>query len=75
MVFSLEHDIKVTKSYQNLLPTQSVIVVHTVLLIIIIRKSFNISSSEKYSIQADSRSPFIRNFLISQNRINMKIGS
>jgi hypothetical protein len=26
-------------------------------------------------IQADSRSPFIRNFLISQNHINMKIGS
>jgi hypothetical protein len=31
MVFSLEHDIKVTKSHQNLLPTQSLIVVHTVL--------------------------------------------
>jgi hypothetical protein len=30
MVFSLQHDIKVTKSHQNLLPTQSVIVVHTV---------------------------------------------
>jgi hypothetical protein len=30
MVFWLEHDIKVTKSHQNLLPTQSVIVVHTV---------------------------------------------
>jgi hypothetical protein len=30
MVFSLEHDIKVTKSHQNLLPTQSVIVAHTV---------------------------------------------
>jgi hypothetical protein len=30
MVFSWEHDIKVTKSHQNLLPTQSVIVVHTV---------------------------------------------
>jgi hypothetical protein len=30
MVFSLDHDIKVTKSHQNLLPTQSVIVVHTV---------------------------------------------
>jgi hypothetical protein len=29
MVFSLEHDIKVTKSHQNLLPTQSVIVAHT----------------------------------------------
>jgi hypothetical protein len=28
-----------------------------------------------YGIQADSRSPFIRNFLISQNHINMKIGS
>jgi hypothetical protein len=27
------------------------------------------------SIQADSRSPFIRNFLISPNHINMKIGS
>jgi hypothetical protein len=26
-------------------------------------------------IQADSRSTFIRNFLISQNHINMKIGS
>jgi hypothetical protein len=26
-------------------------------------------------IQGDSRSPFVRNFLISQNRINMKIGS
>jgi transposase len=30
MVFSLEHDIKVTKSHQNLLPTQSVLVAHTV---------------------------------------------
>jgi hypothetical protein len=30
MVLSLEHDIEVTKSHQNLLPTQSVIVVHTV---------------------------------------------
>ncbi|KAH0817829.1 hypothetical protein GEV33_004962 [Tenebrio molitor] len=29
MVFSLEHDIKVTKSHQNLLPTQSVVIVHT----------------------------------------------
>jgi hypothetical protein len=28
-----------------------------------------------YIIQADSRSPFIRNFLISPNHINMKIGS
>jgi HAMP domain-containing protein len=27
------------------------------------------------NIQADSRSPFIRNFLISQNHINMKISS
>jgi hypothetical protein len=33
MVFSLEHDIKVTKSHQNLLPTQSVIVAHTVVYI------------------------------------------
>jgi hypothetical protein len=31
MVLSLEHDIKVIKSQQNLLPTQSVIVAHTVL--------------------------------------------
>jgi hypothetical protein len=31
MVFSLEHDIKVTKNHQNLLPTQSVLVAHTVL--------------------------------------------
>jgi hypothetical protein len=31
MVFSLEHDTKVTKSHQNLLPTESVIVAHTVL--------------------------------------------
>jgi hypothetical protein len=30
MVFSLEHDIKVTKNHQNLLPTQSVLVAHTV---------------------------------------------
>jgi hypothetical protein len=30
MVFSLEHDVKVTKNHQNLLPTQSVIVAHTV---------------------------------------------
>jgi hypothetical protein len=30
MGFPLEHDIKITKSHQNLLPTQSVIVVHTV---------------------------------------------
>jgi hypothetical protein len=28
MVFSFEHDIKVTKSHQNLLPTQTVIVDH-----------------------------------------------
>jgi hypothetical protein len=31
MVFSLEHDIKATKNHQNLLPTQSVLVAHTVL--------------------------------------------
>jgi hypothetical protein len=31
MVFSLEHDIKVTKNHQNLLSTQSVLVAHTVL--------------------------------------------
>jgi hypothetical protein len=31
MVFSLERDIKVTKNHQNLLPTQSVLVAHTVL--------------------------------------------
>jgi hypothetical protein len=30
MVFSLEYDIKVTKNHQNLLPTQSVLVAHTV---------------------------------------------
>jgi hypothetical protein len=30
MVFSLEYDIKVTKSHQKLLPTQSVIVAHTI---------------------------------------------
>jgi hypothetical protein len=30
MVFSLEHDIKVTKNHQNLLPTLSVLVAHTV---------------------------------------------
>jgi hypothetical protein len=30
MFFSLEHDIKVTKNHQNLLPTQSVFVAHTV---------------------------------------------
>jgi hypothetical protein len=30
MVFSLKHDIKVPKNHQNLLPTQSVIVAHTV---------------------------------------------
>jgi hypothetical protein len=34
MVFSLEHDIKVTKNHQNLLPTQSVLVAHTVFKII-----------------------------------------
>jgi hypothetical protein len=33
MVFSLEHDIKVTKNHQNLLPTQSVLVAYTVLFI------------------------------------------
>jgi hypothetical protein len=31
MVFSLEHDIKITKNHQNLLPTQTVLVAHTVL--------------------------------------------
>jgi hypothetical protein len=30
MVFALEHDIKVTKNHQNLLPTQSVLVAHMV---------------------------------------------
>jgi hypothetical protein len=30
MVFSLEHDIKVIKNHQNLLPTQSVLVAHIV---------------------------------------------
>jgi hypothetical protein len=34
MVFSLEHDIKVTKNHQNLLPTQSVPVAHTVVPIL-----------------------------------------
>jgi hypothetical protein len=34
MVFSLEHDIKVTKNHQNLLPTQSVLVAHTVLFLV-----------------------------------------
>jgi hypothetical protein len=34
MVFSLEHDIKVTKNHQNLLPTQSVLVAHTVLFLL-----------------------------------------
>jgi hypothetical protein len=29
----------------------------------------------KLNIQGDSRSPFVRNFLISQNHINMKIRS
>jgi hypothetical protein len=45
MVFSLEHDIKVTKSHQNLLPTQSVIVAHTVDLLIVnptVKKIFNL---------------------------------
>jgi hypothetical protein len=32
MVFSLEHDIKVTKNHKNLLPTQTVIVTHRVVL-------------------------------------------
>jgi hypothetical protein len=36
MVFSLEHDIKVTKNHQNLLPTQSVLVAHTVILTIVL---------------------------------------
>jgi hypothetical protein len=35
MVFSLEHDIKVTKNHQNLLPTQSVLVAHTVVYLCI----------------------------------------
>jgi hypothetical protein len=30
MIFSLEHEIKVTKNHQNLLPTQSVLIGHTV---------------------------------------------
>jgi hypothetical protein len=30
---------------------------------------------KSFDIQSDSRSPFVRNFLISQNRMNMKIGS
>jgi hypothetical protein len=40
-----------------------------------IGKNFNIYVYQMLIIQADSRSPFIRNFLISQNHINMKIGS
>jgi hypothetical protein len=32
MIFSLEHDTKVTKNHQNLLPTQSVLVAHTVFI-------------------------------------------
>jgi hypothetical protein len=40
MVFSLEHDIKAsikdTKNHQNLLPTQSVLVAHTVFRYILI---------------------------------------
>jgi hypothetical protein len=36
MVFSLEHDIKVTKNHQNLLPTQSVLVAHTVVFALVL---------------------------------------
>jgi hypothetical protein len=35
MVFSLVHDIKVTKNHQNLLPTQSALVAHTVVYFLI----------------------------------------
>jgi hypothetical protein len=41
MVFSLEHDIKVTKNHQNLLPTQSVLVAHTVVLAVLNLKNKN----------------------------------
>jgi hypothetical protein len=41
MIFSLEHDIKVTKNHQNLLPTQSVLVAHTVYNLFQNQKSTN----------------------------------
>jgi hypothetical protein len=46
----------------------------------ILKNSFDTSPNSAilsclFYIQADSRSPFIRKFLISPNHINMKIGS
>jgi hypothetical protein len=37
--------------------------------------SFGIDKCKTQSIQGDLRSPFVRNFPISQKRINMKIGN
>jgi hypothetical protein len=45
MVFSLEHDIKVTKNHQNLLPTQSVLVAHTVLQSIPFKNAVDVASN------------------------------
>jgi hypothetical protein len=47
MVFSLEHDITVTKNHQNLLPTQSVLVAHTVFLISYFPRYISIVLNEK----------------------------
>jgi hypothetical protein len=47
MVFSLEHGIKVTKSHQNVLPTQSVIVAHTVVICIARLRNPTLTNREK----------------------------
>jgi hypothetical protein len=44
MFFSLEHDIKVTKNHQNLLPTQSVLVAHTVPNTVLLTVTENVQS-------------------------------
>jgi hypothetical protein len=64
MIFSLEHDIKVTKSHQNLLPTQSVIVIHTVLQLQVKNFKRRIKGTFNLTLGSKSVALVIRNFLV-----------
>jgi hypothetical protein len=76
MVFSLEHDIKVTKSHQNLLPTQSVIVVHTVVIYVTsfcVNWAFLISRGTRLKHEGFKASRAIRKAQFTQKRVPYKV--
>jgi hypothetical protein len=69
MVFSLEHDIKVTKNHQNLLPTQSVLVAHTVFTSLIVYKCACVSQKLVSSLLRNEELPIENNVLLQDNNI------